>query len=226
MIQLSPEQLYQLITQDQVKRITWFEGFVSNPKDHRVHFRHFKSEDNGAVLNHAKELLSQFSGLFTVAMNPRHDGGSLPDTVVRVLSTVQPTAMNGAQQGAGSMNSYQEVYDKVLKDLHQDLKVKQLEHERDMYKLQLNGMQSSGDKLAYVGMKMLEHYANKKTGVKTGAMQGIEIDTTRKIEIKDQEQLTKAFNIILFVLGEEAVCKVAAKLQEDPSKGEMIKTFL
>lgn len=237
MIILSPEQLYEKIEEGGIKYITWYEGYVPNPKEQRQMFHRFRGESPADVTADAQKILQRYNGSFTVSMLPTDKGTAIPPIVVRVQAIGgQNMAMNGAPNN--NQLSYQQLYDKVLEDVKKEMLIQSKDLEIANLKNQLNGIQGQGDKLAYVGMKIVEGFLAKNNPNLKQAIQGIsdaEIvkdntsmsgETKAPEPPKDKAKLAAAFDKLYALMGEDLLITVADKLEANPDKVQLIKTFL
>lgn len=237
MILLSPEQLYEKIQEGDIKYITWYEGYVPNPKELRQMFHRFRAESPAEVLADAQKILGRYSGQFTVSMLPTDKGTAIPPIVVRVQANGGTNmAMNGTPGGQQQL-SYDQLYQKVLDDVKKEMETQRLKMEIESLKNQLNGIQGQGDKLAYVGMKIVEGFLAKNNPKLKQAIQGFteaeEVKTDTNMDEKkapeppkDKAKLAAAFDKLYALMGEDLLITVADKLEASPDKVQLIKTFL
>lgn len=241
MIKLSPDQLYKKIIDDQVKRITWYEGYIPNPKDSRHHFHRFKDEDPNAVLANSTQLLNTYPGLFTVMMERTTNGGSEPPIVLRVETAISNQGtMNGLPNGGGI--TQEQMYQKVLADVKQEMEIQNLKNQNEILKMKLQGFHTTAQKLGHVGAEIVMHVLKVKAPNLAKNMQGFadfedvtgteektgdsKKEEQKPIEIKDKKRLAQSLEKIINALGEDTFNKVADLLEKDPSKAELLKNFL
>ena len=234
MILLTPEQLYEKIQESDLKYLTWFEGYISNPRESKTMFHRFRGDSVADALADARKILERYNTDFTVSMMRSDKTGSEPPTVCRVKgSGAQGAQMQGTQQPQ-QQYSYQDMYNKVLEDVKKEMETQRLKNEIENLKNQLNGIQSQGDKLAYVGLKIVEGIMNKNPQTRQ-AIQGIEnakeikenMEENKQPEPpKNKEALGKAFDKLYALMGEDLLIQVADKLEANPDKVALIKTFI
>lgn len=241
MIQFTPAQLYKRITDEGIKNITWYEGYVANPKEMRHNFHRFKNEDVNAVLADAQNVLNQFPGLFTVLMYKSASGTNEPPTVIRVNG--------GNAQIAGPMQGFsgqtmtgreteEEMYQRLLRQIKSEMEIQHLKEENARMKDRLNGLQTASGKLGLVSSEVIWNILKKSSPNLAKTMQGFEEnEDTEQVQEKpktksqsnpkqDRERFQRSLDIIVETLGIETINKVADLLQKDPSKAELLKSFL
>jgi hypothetical protein len=237
MIALSPEQLFKRIQSEGFRSVTFYSGLVSNPKESKSFFWRFRNEDVNTVEAAVREVLNEYPYAFTVMAYNKHNGSAEPPAIFMVdpyKSANGSAPMNGhglkaGQFGSAPAVSEEEMYQRVLLKIKDEMERDNLKRELEFMKQQLNGFQSVGGRLAFVGEQILTSILNKNPKFQA-TMQGLNapvMEENKDIEKTEKKQeLAEALSTLVNVLGEDTFIAVAKKLKEDPQKAALIKTFL
>jgi hypothetical protein len=238
MIRLTPEQFYERITDEGLKVITFYDGYVPNPKESKQYFYRVKNEDPNICLAAAKKLLETYPYQFTVVAYRLHVGSAEPPVVFMVDAQRLANNLNGLPgiqtMAALPAFSESEMREKILKELRAEMELDYLKKTIQAQNEELEGYRSGAKKLGAVGTEILYGFLSKSPKFKQ-ALNGFsgtdqnEPQANEKgepVTIQNREAVSKALNQCLTYLGESSFIKLAQKLEDNPGNADLLKSFI
>lgn len=217
---LNTEQILNQIKKSGYKTAKIYEGFLTNVSEDssRVHFDKFNCDTTEELLAEMETFASSFQGKFSVLFRTRIGGTDKSVCFVR-WSTVTELATNNNVVHNSPQFDIDNLKKSWLAEMHTMFRIKELESQLALKDAELKGMQSQGDKLAYVGQQILQGWLVKNK--LNPSLQGFAEEKPNTPVQTTQE----AFNKLLALLGEETINKLAGKLQPEGMEINLIKEF-
>lgn len=238
MIRLTPEQFYERITDEGLKVITFYDGYVPNPKESKQYFYRVKNEDPNITLAASKKLLETYPYQFTVVGYRLHVGSAEPPVVFMVDGQRAAQNLNGLPgfQTMGAIPAFSEsdMRDKILKELRSEMELDYLKKTIQAQNDELEGYRSGAKKLGAVGTEILYGFLSKSPKFKQ-ALNGFTEPTENEpqtsktgepVTIDNKAAVTKALNQCITFLGETSFIKLAQKLEDNPGNANLLKSFI
>ncbi len=229
---LNTESIIKRIEKHRFRYAKIFEGFVTPSDDeNKIHFERYDCKTAEELIEELREFSESFHGKFTLVMRV-HNGGT-DKTISSCRWSTIPEAKEvdkttSEKQTGITPQSLEDFKKQWAQEMAVQLKLKEYETIIKIKDVELNGFKTQGDKLAYVGLQMLNGIG---FGKKMQAMNGIgdgANDNTQQPEtvvIQDVEAFKKAINKLHFVLGEETLIKLANKVEPGADIIGMVKMY-
>lgn len=139
------------------------------------------------LIERVTEFCEDYHSQFTFAARSA-DGGAGASTVFRADTKPVLEKNESRASGSSGIESYDDLYKRVLVDVERHMKVSSLEAKLKEKEKELEGITSQGDKLAYVGTRILESIfiKEKKTTTLAGGKGFSSIPGQDENEVDDQ----------------------------------------
>lgn len=230
MIVINKDNLIEKIRNHGFKVASFYDGIFTNiDQEKRPYFEKYKEDSVEGLIGRIENFAKTYPGQFTVIL--KHGEGSHHPAMVfvRFDQVINPQSGQTQLNGAGfQFETPQQMEDRLLNKIKNQMRENMLEHENKALKAKLQGLETTGGKLAnmlemwleakFLGKKIpaLQGTPDKKAGAKKPAQKNEDPDED---EI-NEEDLKQAMGKILDLLGADTIIKLAEKLdsvgEDDP----------
>lgn len=228
---LNTEAVIKRIEKHRFKYAKIFEGYVTpNDDDNKIHFERFDCKTPEELIEEIREFSGAFHGKFTLVMRCHNGGTDKSISSCRWTTIPETKEVQQAQPQNNSLNgmTLDELKKQWATEMATAMRMKELETMLKIKDVELKGFESQGDKLAYVGLRILEGIGfGKKIQAANGSLNGTteNIQEPEKVPIQDVEAFKKAINKIHWLLGEETLIKLANKIEPGADIIGMVKMY-
>lgn len=224
MIVISKDNLIDKIRSHGFKVASFYDGYFNSiDQDKRPYFEKYKEDNPEALVARIENLAKTYPGQFTVIL--KHGEGSHNPALAFVRFEIaqnpqnQNLQLNGVGSGFG-FETQQQMEDRLLNKIKTQMRENMLEHENKALKAKLQGLETTGGKLAHMIEMWLEaKFLGKKIpslqgtpGQKKQAKKNTEEEDEEEEQISEK-QLQQSMGTILDLLGAETIVKLADKLE-------------
>lgn len=230
MIVISKENLNDKVLSHGFKTATIYDRNLSglDPSVKNIpYFEKLSGQSPEDLVEKINKFDSQYPGQFSVILKSSDGGYNSCMVNTRFMGSPQPqngsTSLNGfTPQNQNPFETPQQMEDRILNKIRKTMEADMLRAENNALKAKLDGLNTTGGKLA----NMLEMWVEAKfLGKKVPSLQGTPEEKTETETEVDQEKLKLALAKILDLLGADTVIKLSDKLQAGDPIVTMVKNY-
>lgn len=245
MIVISKNNLIDKVRHHGFKVALFYDGLINNlDQERRPYFEKYKENDPEGLVGRIENFAKTYPGQFTVVLKHGEGSYNASQVSVRFDPVQSPQGANISLNGSGfGFETQEQIEDRLLNKIKTQMRDQMLIHENKALKAKLEGLQTTGGKLAnmlemwieakFLGKKIpsLQGTPTKKTNAKKPVKKQTDEEEeeeeeqeaeTRKITDKE---LKSAMGKILELLGADTIVNLADKLEEGDPVIDMVKNY-
>lgn len=220
MIECNKDQIIKQIQKAGFRHCRVYEGY-KNPGEETPQFMYMTCETPDELIAEFEDFSGDYPGKFTLALYRHQSSADSTRCKVRYNGLPKVKKEDSKPMNGSPQVDRETIKAELMEEIRREKEIQDLKDKLEEKQQALNGIQTQGDKLAYVGMKILDAYMKRKTGA--SPMQGTETQEQKPIE--NPEALKVALNKLVAVLGEDTIINLASKITPGDPVINIVKDY-